>query len=116
VGTNVNINLPYSIVFDANYTYLYVTEHHNNLVRQRSTAGATKVVAGGNPGYADGVGVQAMFNKPAGLTLDSSGNLYVVETGGQRLRKITPSGSVTTLAGSGFQGYADGTGTSASFF
>lgn len=75
-------------------------------------------VAGSDNGYADGVaGVPARFNSPTGLAIDASGNVYVAASGNNTIRKITPSGYVTTFAGStkGYSGFNDGVGTAASF-
>lgn len=81
------------------------------------TAGGTVTTFAGSgvAGGADGNGVTATFNRPRGLALDRAGNLYVAEIGGHRVRKVTPTGDVTTLAGSGTAGAANGTGTGASF-
>jgi sugar lactone lactonase YvrE len=67
----------------------------------------------GTDGYLDGVGKEAMFSRPNGLTVDGSGNIYVGSKG--CIRKITPEGIVTTLAGNSESGYADGSGTEARF-
>ena len=67
-------------------------------------------------GYLDGKGTQTMFNGPDGLTADSKGNVFVWEQGNFRIRRITADGTVTTFAGSGKPGYANGPGTFASFF
>jgi sugar lactone lactonase YvrE len=75
-------------------------------------SGATGSTAGG---YADGPAAQALFNIPEGVSVDGSGNVYVAELTGQRVRKITPSGTVSTLAGSGKSGQTDGIGTAAQF-
>ena len=72
-------------------------------------------VAGFGSGYADGVGTSALFYSPQGMASDSSGNVYVAEYTNHRIRKITPQGVVTTIAGSGSAAFADGTGTGASF-
>lgn len=72
--------------------------------------------AGRGPGYKDGAGVDAGFTEPAGITYDpDNGNFYVVESHDPRIRQVTTDARVTTLAGSGVKGSADGTGATASF-
>ncbi len=65
--------------------------------------------------FGDGNGGAAYFNAPQGIAVDSVGNVYVGDTGNQRIRKITPAGDVTTLAGSGAVALVDGKGAGASF-
>lgn len=65
-------------------------------------------------GYADGQGTAAQFYTPEGLTIDSAGNLYVAEYNNHRIRKVTPDGTVTTIAGNGVNACVMGTGTAAS--
>ena len=67
-------------------------------------------------GWQDGTGRGALFNQPGGLATDSAGNIYVADTGNSVVRKITPAGVVTTLAGlSTVGGLKDGTGSEAWF-
>ncbi len=71
---------------------------------------------GGISGTADGVGTSATFNAPFGLCVDRSGYVYVADNGNCLIRKISPAGVVTTFAGTGIAGTADGYGRSASFY
>lgn len=75
----------------------------------------TTFAGSGTWGSTDGVGTAASFGNPASVAIDSSGNVYVADPGTENIRKITPGGVVTTLAGSGTSGSANGTGTAASF-
>jgi len=95
---------------------VYVADQLNHAIRKVTPGGVVTTLAGnGSLGFADGVGTAARFNSPAGVAVDLSGNIYVTDRGNYRVRKITPSGLVTTLSGSGAQGAADGAGASASF-
>lgn len=71
---------------------------------------------GGNAqGYADGSAALAQFSTPAGVACDGAGNVFVSDMGSHTIRKITPTGIVSTIAGSGATGFADGTGAAARF-
>ncbi len=69
----------------------------------------------GQIGSNDGIGIAASFNQPAGITIDANGNLFVTDKAANLVRKITKDGVVSTVAGSGLKGMADGAGTTASF-
>jgi len=113
-GTNATFQFPNGIAVDSTGN-VYVVDRNNHLIRKISPGGVVTTLAGQTTaGSADGNGTSAQFKFPKGIALDSAGNVYVGDFNNQRIRKITPGGVVTTLAGSGF-GYADGTGTNASF-
>jgi len=78
-----------------------------------SPDGAMRTMAGGRRGFADGDGTQARFDSPSGLAIDRDGLLYVADTANHAIRRIAPDGHVTTLAGDGIAGDADGPGTQA---
>ena len=114
-GTGASFNNETGVVVDGSGN-VYVADAANNRVRKVTSAGVVTTLAGsGTAAYADGTGTSANLNNPNSLVLDSSGSLYVADQHNHRIRKITSAGVVTTLAGSGTAGYADGTGTSAMF-
>jgi sugar lactone lactonase YvrE len=98
---------------------LYVTDSSSHTIRKITPQGVVTTVAG-TPrvsGTNDGPAATALFNQPWGLSLDPQTNIYVADTGNNTIRKITPDGMVTTLAGRpGVAGSADGTNDSATFY
>ena len=74
-----------------------------------------RTLAGGTRGFADGDGAGARFDSPSGLAIDRDGVLYVADTGNHAIRRVAPDGHVTTLAGDGVAGDADGPGNQARF-
>jgi DNA-binding beta-propeller fold protein YncE len=104
---------PFGIASDAAGN-LYVADTENHRIRKITPAGEVSTFAGGEYGLADGVGGAAMFKRPFGIASDAAGNLYVADTENHRIRKITPAGEVSTLAGSE-EGFADGFGSDAKF-
>ncbi len=113
-GTAASFNNPWGIATDAAGN-VYVADQGNNRIRKITPGGVVTTLAGSTYGYADGTGTAAKFSFPVGVATDASGNVYVADELSHRIRKITPSGVVTTLAGSGTAGFADGTGAAASF-
>lgn len=95
---------------------VYVADTSNHRIRKITPGGVVTTLAGsGSAGSADGVGTAASFNRPIGLAVNGEGVVYVADTSSQRIRKIAPDGSVTTVAGSGLGGFSDGNGSSATF-
>jgi uncharacterized repeat protein (TIGR02543 family) len=114
-GTDASFDSPHGVTVDS-AGHVYVADTFNHLIRRITPGGEVTTLAGsGASGDADGTGTSAPFDSPVGVTVDSAGNVYVADYNNHLIRKITPGGEVTTLAGSGEAGSADGTGTDASF-
>lgn len=115
-GSSARFNGPAGIAVDAS-GHVYVSDFYNHCIRKITPEGVVTTVAGscGNAGFVDGTGTAARFRNVFGLTLDESGNLYVADRENHSIRKVTPAGVVTTLAGNGTTGFADDTGTAAQF-
>jgi len=113
-GYRARFHFPRGMSVDARGD-VFVSESGNHKIRKITPEGEVSTLAGsGASGFADGAGSQAQFDKPSGIAIDGVGNLYVADGGNHRIRKVTPGGVVTTLAGS-MQGYADGVGAEAKF-
>ena len=96
---------------------IYVSDAgDSNRIRKISPDGRVETFSGnGTESFADGPGLQAAFNTPSGLAIDEAGNVYVADTGNNRIRKISTRGVVSTIAGDGTAGYADGPAPQAKF-
>ena len=115
-GSSASFKTPFGVAVDVSGN-VYVADFGNHKIRKITPNGDVTTLAGsGSPGSADGNGTAASFNNPSGISVDAQGNVYVGDRGNNKIRKITPDGEVTTIAGSGSMGSADGDGTAASFY
>jgi serine/threonine-protein kinase len=112
-GVSASFNSPTDITVDSSGN-IYVADFANHRIRKVTYSGIVTTFVGSTEGFADGIGSAAKFRFPRNITTDSIGNVYVSDSGNHRVRKITPGGLVSTLAGS-TQGYADGFGAAAKF-
>lgn len=106
---------PFGIAVDGEGNVYVADAGDSNRIRKVLPEGIVSTLAGGREGFADGAGAQAAFNTPSAIALDGDGNLFVADTGNNRIRKITPEGIVSTVAGEGTAGYADGAAGEAQF-
>jgi sugar lactone lactonase YvrE len=114
-GSNVTFNQPTGVATSPSGGF-YVTEQGSNRIRNIGGFGAVTTFAGnGNAATVNGTGSAISFNKPAGIAVDANGNVFVTESAGNVIRKITPTGTATTLAGNGRSSYGDGNGFQAGF-
>jgi sugar lactone lactonase YvrE len=114
-GTAAQFNGPVGVAVDGAGN-VYVADVFNNRIRKITPEGVVSTLAGnGHADFADGIGKAARFNRPDGVAVDGAGNVYVADRANHSIRKITPEGVVSTLAGNGYSDFADGTGTAARF-
>lgn len=93
----------------------YVSDIENHSIRLWDGLNVTTFAGNGSPGFVDGYRTSAQFNGPSKTVRDSAGNIYVTDVQNHAIRKIDTGGNVTTLAGNGHPGYADGQGNAAQF-
>jgi sugar lactone lactonase YvrE len=105
-ATNVPLNVPLRVAVGPDG--VYIADFNNHRIRRVALDGTMATFAGSgdvlNGGFADGAATQARFNQPSGLVFDAAGNLYVADFSNHRVRKIDPTGLVTTIAGTGVPG------------
>lgn len=114
-GAAARFNRPYDAVIAGEQ--VLIADQNNQRIRAVTFAGVVSTVAGaGVMGSVDGPAMTARFNRPQALARDAIGNLYVTEMDGYVVRRITPDGTVSTVAGAGRAGYQDGDPMQARFF
>jgi trimeric autotransporter adhesin len=105
-ATLASLNEPRGVAVDSSGN-VYIADSGNNRIRMVNTSGLISTVAGdGTGGYGGdgGPATDAEINNPYGVAVDTSGNLYIAEQTGQRVRKVNSSGTITTVAGTGTAG------------
>jgi sugar lactone lactonase YvrE len=118
VGTAARFNAPIGLAVDT-LGVAYLGDSGNHTIRRVATDGTVTTYAGlaGQPGFLNGSAATAQFNEPNGVALAADGTLYVADYGNSCIRAISPTGTVSTLAGQpGTHGSADGTGGAAAFY
>ena len=115
-GLAATFGNPTGIEADA-FGNLYVADHLTHIIRKIDTQGRVSTIAGTPyiPGEIDGTGRTAQFWRPYGLTLDNEGNILVADEWNSKIRRVTPEGVVTTVAGVGIEGFIDGEASIAAF-
>ncbi|WP_267476913.1 NHL repeat-containing protein [Xanthomonas arboricola] len=114
-AANARFADPYGLAIGPHGALYIADGGDNNRIRRLLDNGSVQTVAGGQEGFADGVDAAAEFNTPSGIAFDTAGNLYIADTGNHAIRKRTPQGMVTTLAGDGSAGFRDGAAAQARF-
>jgi uncharacterized protein (TIGR03437 family) len=112
-ATNAQLNRPYGIAVDE-FGNIYIADLPNNRIRKVDSAGTITTFAGtGSPGFSGdgGPASDAQLNGPYGVAVDSEGNVYIADLGNFRIRKVSPAGIITTVAGNGIRGGSDGGGS-----
>lgn len=111
-GTNASVNSPDGIAVDSAGNVYFAD---SNRIRKITPGGVVTTIAGSTFGFNDATGTNAQFYAPKQIAVDSGGNLYIADSSNYKIRKMTPSWVVTTIAGNGTPAYTDGTGTNAQF-
>jgi len=115
VDNQASFNAPVGIVMDQEGN-LFVADQENHKIRKITKEGTVSTIAGnGSEGFTNAIGTHAKFSYPWGIALDVQKNIFVADCANHRIRKSTPDGFVSTIAGNGSEGCVDGTGSQAKF-
>lgn len=101
-------HFPEDVAVAPNSNTFYVTDVVNSVIRKLANGGVSTFSGSGDFGITDGNGTTAKFKSPYSMTLDADGNIYATDDSDPRIRKISPSGNVSTYAGIETSGFADG--------
>jgi uncharacterized protein (TIGR03437 family) len=113
---NAWLNHPWGVAVDASGN-LYIADTTNHRIRKVIPDGNIATIAGtGTAGFGGdgGPATSAMLNAPVAVTLDTSGNLYIADRDNQRVRKLAPNGTISTVAGNGTNAYGGDSGPATS--
>lgn len=114
-GSPLALSDPFGVAVASDGSIYFTDAGEHNRIQKIAPDGSITTFAGGSEGFSDGLTTAASFNTPSGLALDLDGNLFVADTSNNRIRKITPGGQVSTVAGDGTAGYVDGPASQARF-
>ena len=105
-ATAARLDLPLGVAVDGSGN-LYIADWGNERIRKVDSSGNISTVAGGGSTLGDGgAATAAQLSLPRGVAVDGSGNLYIADTGNERIRKVDSSGNISTVAGSGTSGFS----------
>jgi sugar lactone lactonase YvrE len=109
IATSAQLNQPSGVLLDSAGN-IYIADTGNNRIRKINAAGIITTIVGisGAPLFTGdgGLATNASVNQPAGLAMDSAGDLFIADTGNNRIRKVNPAGIITTVAGNGSNSYS----------
>lgn len=106
---------PFGIAIAADGAVFVADAGDSPRIRRIGPDGIVSTLAGGLRGFADGLATSARFDTPSGLALGADGTLYIADTANNAIRRMTPDGYVSTIAGDGIAGHRDGPGRQARF-
>jgi RHS repeat-associated protein len=116
VGAAAELKAPKGLAFDRVRRVLYVADSENHVIRRLGLDGAvTRYAGSGQPGSRDAAAGVAEFKQPCGVAVDGDGVVYVADTANSVIRRVAVDGTVTTIAGTGRDGLADGAAATARF-